>query len=741
MPTCPPKLQQRRVLKKILMVAFVATAFTCVAQKKDIRLEDIWAQPTFRFDYVYGLNSMKDGEHYSSIDETTGNVDEYDYASGKKAATILKVADLVPEGKKDPIQMEDYQFSDDEGKLLLPTESDAIYRHSEKSNYYVYDRKSKKLMKLSEGGKQMYATFSPDASMVAFVRDNNIFIKELATNKEVQVTSDGLFNSIINGAADWVYEEEFSFAQAFSWSPDGKKIAFYKFDESKVKEFQMAEFGTLYPGNYKYKYPKAGETNSVVSIHIYDVAGKSTKTVNIGPEKDQYIARLQWSKDPNTLSLLRLNRLQNKAELLFANAQTGETKIVYVEESKTYVDIHESQGDFCHFLENKQQFIIMSERDGFNHLYLLDMNGNLLNQITKGTWDVMSIEGIDEKNKTIFYISTEVAAIDRDLYSVGFDSSNKKKLSTGAGNNKPDFSRTCKYYINVFSDANTPYMITLHNASGKQLRVLKDNVELKKKLREYKISPKEFFTFKAASGDILNGWMMKPADFNPNRKYPVFMTVYGGPGVNTVNNAWGGADFFWHQLMAQKGYIVISVDNRGTGGRGAEFKNCTYKQLGKLETEDQIDAAKYMGSLPYVDKDRIGIMGWSYGGYMSSLCITKGADYFKAAIAVAPVTNWRYYDTIYTERYLQTPQENASGYDENSPINFVSRMKGKYLLVHGTSDDNVHFQNTVEMVTALTKANKQFDLAIYPNKNHGIYGGNTRLQLYNKMTDFLVQNL
>jgi dipeptidyl-peptidase-4 len=711
--------------------------------KHDISQEDIWARPTFRAKSVSGLKSMKDGLHYSAYDQTMGKeaLVKYEYKTGSAASQIVLLSDLKPEGSDKAIVTEGYLFSPDESKILFSTETERIYRHSTREEYYVYDLKSKKLNRLSKNGKQRYATFSPDGSKVAFMRDNNIFISDLATGKEEQITPDGANNAIINGGTDWVYEEEFAFDRAFFWSPDGKRIAFYRFDESGVKEFSMNEYGTLYPTEYRFKYPKAGEKNSEVKILMYELAGKTTREMNTGTEKDQYIPRIAWTADPNILCIVRLNRLQNKMDLMLGDAANGNVKTILSKSSNTYVDIHEDAGNFFYFLGDNKRFLLWNDDDGFNHLYMYDLSGKLLNQITKGNWDVMKVLGVDEKRKTVFYTSTESSPMERDLYSIQLDGSKKKKLSTRKGTNNPEFSDGMTFYINSHSDANSPPYITLNAADGKEIRVLEDNHELRAKLEGFNLSKKEFFKFKTSEGIELNGWMIKPANFDAGKKHPVFMTVYGGPVINTVNDAWQGADFFWHQMLAEKGYIVVSVDNRGTGGRGRDFKNCTYRQLGNLETKDQIEAAKWLGAQSYVDKSRIGIQGWSYGGYMSSLCIMRGSDYFKAAIAVAPVTNWRYYDSVYTERYMGLPQDNASGYDDNSPINHVKELKGKYLLIHGTADDNVHFQNTVEMTTALVKANKPFDMAIYPDKNHSIAGGTTRLHLFTKMTTFLLENL
>jgi dipeptidyl-peptidase-4 len=730
-------------MKKLLAIAFSILLFNNMsAQKKNIAIEDIFKKGLFRANGVYGLGSMNDGLHYSTMDgnDKESFVLRYEYAKESKPDTIVKESQLKVDGKV--ISMDDYSFSPDETQVLISSGTEKIYRHSTRQNYYVFDRKTKSITPISSGEKQMYATFSPDGKKVGFVRSNNIFIKDLASGKETQVTTDGLQNNIINGATDWVHEEEFSFSVAYFWSPDSKKIAYYKFDESKVKEFSFNEFNEqLYPTEYKFKYPKAGEDNSLVTIHCYDLAAASDKLMDIGKETNQYIPRIKWTMDANTLSLVRLNRHQNKLDLLMDNATTGESKIVYSESSETYIDIHEGQGDYVNFTNDKKSFIIMSEKDGFNHLYLFDMNGKLINQITKGNWDVVSYQGIDEKTKTLFYTASETTPTEKDIYSIKLDGSSKKKISSGKGTNIPEFSTGMKYCINNFSDANTPAFISIIDAQGKQIRVLENNESLKKLMTEYNLGKKEMMTFKTTEGVELNGWMLKPADFDPNKKYPVFLTFYGGPGNNAVNNSFGGGGYFWHQLIAEKGYIVMCVDNRGTMYRGKAFKDCTYKQLGKFEVADQIETAKYLGTLPYVDKTRIGTFGWSFGGYLSSLCITKGADYFKMAIAVAPVTNWRYYDNIYTERFMQLPQENASGYDDNSPINFVDKLKGKYLLIAGSGDDNVHYQNTMEMVTALVKANKQFDLFVYPDKNHSISGGNTSLHLYTKMTNYIFDNL
>lgn len=708
------------------------------AQKKEITLEDVWKNGTFQSKSVLGLVSMNDGIHYSTIKNDT--IFRFSYEKVTAPEIIVSKSQLLLNGSA--INIDKYQFSADENKILIASEKEQIYRHSTRENYYVYDRTTKILSPVTKGEKQMHASFSPDGNKVGFVRGNNIFIKDLTSGKETQVTTDGNQNNIINGATDWVHEEEFAFSVAYFWSPDNKKIAYYKFDESKVKEFSFDEFNNkLYPTQYRFKYPKAGEDNSIVTIHVYDLASASAKLMDIGKETDQYIPRVKWTKDANIVSIVRMNRHQNKLDIMFANATTGETKIIYSETTDTYIDIHEGEGDYVYFTDDKKNFILLNEKDGFNHLYFYDISGKLVNQITKGNWDVVNFKGIDEKTKTIFYTASETTATERDIYSIQMNGSGKKKISIEKGTHTPEFSNGMKNYINTFSSANAPSSIAIYNAKGKQIRILENNEALTKKMQDFNLSKKELFMFKTTEGIELNAWMIKPQNFDPSKKYPVFLTFYGGPGRNMVNNSFDGGGYFWHQMLAQKGYIVMCVDNRGTGYRGVAFKKCTYKQLGKLEVADQIGTAKYLATLPYVDKTRIGTFGWSFGGYLSSLCITKGAEYFKTAIAVAPVTNWRYYDNIYTERFMSLPLENASGYDDNSPINHVNKLKGKYLLIHGSGDDNVHYQNSMEMVTALVNANKQFDLFIYPDKNHGISGGNTRLHLYTKMTNFILDNL
>ena len=720
-------------LKSILSsLAILFLAQCVIAQEKMIQLEDIWARRTFSPEWVWGINSMNDGVHYSSLNYGENNVyiTQYSYETGDSISTILDSKDL------DGISFSDYSFSEDEKKVLLPTETESIYRYSSRSNYYVYDRETKIAEELSEG-KQRLAQFSPDASKVAFVKENNIFIKDIINNTELQVTFDGEINKIINGATDWVYEEEFAFDNGMQWNASGNKIAYYRFDEEKVPEFSMDLFTDLYPSQSQFKYPKAGETNSTIELFIYDLDSNKTTKANINTEEEFYIPRIKWTLDENVLSVQRMNRHQNQLDFILVDAKDGSSQTIFTENDAAYIDVT----DNLTFLNDGKYFIWTSEKSGYNHIYLYNLKGKQVRQITKGNYDVTDFYGIDESNNTVYFASSERSPMHRDVYAVQLNGKNKKTLTNKIGTNSATFSTNYKYFINQYSNANTPYYFSLFDAKGNEVRILKDNSNLKNSLSEYALGQKEFFNFKTTEGIDLNGWMMKPHNFDETKQYPVFMYLYGGPGSQQVTDSWGGSNFLWYQMLTQQGYIVACVDNRGTGGRGSEFKKCTYQQLGKLETEDQIEANRYLAKLPYVDGSRIGIFGWSYGGYMSSLCLLKGADEFKMAIAVAPVTNWRYYDSIYTERYMRTPQENASGYDDNSPINHVEKLKGKYLLIHGSADDNVHYQNTMEMTNALVNANKQFDLFIYPNKNHGIYGGYTRLHLFTKMTNFIKENL
>lgn len=724
-------------MKKISCLLFILP-FLLPAQQK-ITLEEIWGKYAFMPKTAKGFNVMKDGKTYLDLGSSRNNgevtLETFDLRSAKGLKEIVNANDIRFENRQ--LDLSSYELSPNEDKLLLFENMEYVYRRSPKANYFVFDITTKKITRLSEGSKQFFPKFSPDGKKIAFVKDNNLWYRDLESNQEVMVTSDGLPNKIKNGWADWVYEEEFSKADYFDWSPNSQFLAFVRFDEERVKEYTMDYFkGDLYPEKYTFKYPKAGEDNSLVSVHIYDLVTKKTAKADIGENTDIYIPRIQFSNSASQLCIQRLNRLQNKLEFLFADAGTGKTSLIYTDEAKTYIDIT----DDLRFVGNKG-FIISSERDEFNHLYFYDLQSRQLRQITKGNWDVIAFKGFDEITNTLYYVSTETGAINRDVYSISLDGKTKKRMSQGDGQTSFEFTKGYKYYISSYSNANTPPVYELHAIDGKLIKVLEDNSALIAKMKMYKLAQKKFWKLNHSEGFELNAWIMKPVNFDSTKKYPVYMYAYGGPGSNEVNNAWDGFDYFWHNLLTQEGYIVVCVDNRGTLGRGRQFKHATYLQLGKLETRDQLEAARYLSSLPYVDKSRIGFQGWSFGGYMASLMITKGADLIKTAVAVAPVTNWKYYDNIYTERFMRKPEDNKAGYEENSPVNFTKNIKGNYLLIHGSADDNVHLQNSMEMAAALVKNNIPFDFMIYPNKNHGISGGSTRLHIYSKILKFVKENL
>lgn len=723
-------MKSLRLLFALLFLSGVQQVFS-----QTLTLEDIFYKRSFGEKGISGIAPMNDGKSYSSVvSESDGlKMVKTSYETGAVTETIINLSKYSAKGKN--FLPSGYEFNSDESKILFSVLKDRLYRHSTINYYYVYDVKTQEMKELN--GYGMYADFSPDGRNIAYVRDNNIFITELENFTEKQITTDGVFEKIINGMSDWVYEEEFRINRGFFWSPAGDKIAYYKFDESKVKEFSLTYYDGLYPKEYKYKYPKAGEENSKVYVYVYDTKTGESREINTTAEADFYIPRIKWTNDKNTLSFQILNRRQNKLDLYFADASTGNSKIILSRTNKYYLEINSD----LTYIGNTG--FIWNEN---NNLYLYDLNGKLLNNISSNKDDVEKFYGYNEKNNKVYFQSTVESPLTRSVFSVNLDGSGIQKLTEKTGWNKAEFSSDYSFFINTFSTIYTPDFITVNDASGKEIRVLEANDELKKDISKLNLTKPQFFTFKLSSPvagtniDYLNGFIIKPKDFDSTKKYPVMFYTYGGPGSQTVKDEWMDEKYFWFEYLAEKGIITVSIDNRGTAARREAFEKSLYLQLGKYETEDMIQAVKYLRTLPYIDKDNIGVYGWSYGGYMAAMCITQAADYFKTAVAVAPVTNWRFYDNIYTERFMRTPDENGDNYDNLSPLLNVKKIKGDFLIVHGMADDNVHLQNTTEMISEMIKNNIRYDSELYPDKNHGISGGKTRLHLYTRITNFLLKS-
>jgi dipeptidyl-peptidase-4 len=706
-------------MRKLFFILTIAPAFL-FAQKKQITLDDIYKRGTFRADAV----SARFETQAAPQVETKGLKD----AEGKDLSRYDRIitVDANP------------------AVALLTYNTEGIYRHSSKANLYLYNLTTKSVTKLAND-KVLHPTLSPDGTKLAFVENNNLVIYDIAAAKKTAITSDGKWNFVINGNCDWVYEEEFGFTQAYQWSEKGNYLAYYRFDESAVKEYNMTIYDNAHNMDYRFKYPKAGDDNSTVDIYIYDVK-TGTKAKAQYEQGDIYIPRIKWTKDDSKLVVFWLNRHQNNLKLLLTDAATGKSNPVYEETNQYYVDIN----DDWQFLEDGKHFIYTSEKEGYTQIYLNSFDGKVKTKITKDNYDVASINAVDEKNKRIYYTAAYPRPMDRNFFVADFGGKKTTALTTGEFTHRVTLNKDFTQFYDFKSDINTPQVVTLNNIVTNKKNIISVTVEktvgssekLNGVMEQYALSKAEFVRIPNSKGDTLNSWVLKPTNFDPSKQYPVLFCNYGGPGSQNVANRFGAVSF-WHQLLAEHGFIIACVDNTGTGFRGEAFKKKTYLQLGKYEIEDQIDAAKWFGKQSYVDKTKIGHWGWSYGGFMSSLAITKGADVFSAAIAVAPVTNWRYYDNIYTERYMRTPKENVEGYDNNSPINFTNLIKGKYLIIHGTGDDNVHFQNATQMITALVKNNVDFESAYYPNKNHGIGGttDNTTYHLWSKMTNWLYKNL
>ena len=680
------------------------------------------------------VRSMRNGEYYTVLEEdktsNTNSLVSYAYSNTLERKVLID-SNRFPEKNK----FSGYIFSNDEQKILLETLTDNIYRRSKQAIYLIYDIKTNSLEKLFDQ-KVQEPLFSPDGLKVAYVYRRNLFIKNLELDIVKQITYDGDYQTI-NGITDWVYEEEFGFVRAFDWSQDSNQIVYMRFDESNVPIFSMDVYGNqTYPFPYMFRYPKAGEENSKIELIIYNTSSQTKETIDFENETPYYIPRIQFIGGRHSLIIQTLNRHQNKLKLWRWNTKKKNLQLLLTEIDEAYVSIN----DDLKFIED-DRFLWTSEKDGYKHIYHFDKDGKLINQVTQGDWEVTTIYNYNPKSKEIYFQSVEGSSIERGIYAIDISGRGKRKLQPTHGFNDATFSTNNSYYIHSYSDELTPPIYTLYETrKNRPIRQLMNNKSLIEKLESYNFSEKEFSTIQI-NGSELNIWMIKPADFDANKKYPLLMFQYSGPGSQQVSNRWGDSRTLWHKDLANQGFIIACVDGTGTGFKGSKFKKSTYLNLVKYESLDQIAAAKTLGELPYVDHNRIGIWGWSFGGHMATHCLLTGNDIFSFAIAVAPVTNWRFYDTIYTERFMRTPQENPEGYDLNSPINYADQLKGDFLIIHGSGDDNVHVQNTMRMVEALIQADKQFEWMIYPDKNHGISGGNTRKHLYTKMTNFIFKNL
>ena len=740
-------MKQKLILILLLLLALGLPAGLAAQGKKPLTLEEV-VGGAFYPENIYGVTPIPgDGEHYTQMNAAGTQVIKYSFRTGQQVEVLFDAT----QARECPFrQFDSYRFSPDGGTLLIATETTPIYRHSYTAVHYLYSLKrnaegriDNKVERLSDGGPQQVPVFSPDGTMIAFVRDNNIFlVKRLYGNSESQVTTDGQRNAVLNGIPDWVYEEEFAMDRALEFSADSKMLAYVRWDESAVPSYSFPLYAgekprredyAKYPGAYTYKYPKTGEANSKVSVHTFDIKTKVTRTLKLPLDADAYIPRIRFTRDADKLAVFTLNRHQNRFDLYMADPRSTVCRLALREETDTYI----KEGTFDNIRFYDGHFVFMSERSGFSHLYWYDLNGNLDKQITRGDFEVKNFLGLDEETGTFYYTSNEGSPLRQAVWKTD-RKGRKTRLTAEEGTHTAQFSTDMKYFLDRYTSLDTPTVITLRDNTGRTLTTLVDNAALNRKLAEYALPAKEFFSFQTSDGTTLNGWMMKPADFDESRKYPVIMYQYSGPGSQEVLDRFG---ISWETYMASQGYIIACVDGRGTGGRGAAFEKCTYLNLGVREARDQVETALYLGLQPYVDKERIGIWGWSFGGYMTLMSMSEGTPVFKAGVAVAAVTDWNYYDTIYGERFMRTPQENADGYRASSAFTRAENLHGDLLLVHGSADDNVHFQNCAEYAEHLVQLGKQFDMQLYTNRNHSIYGGNTRMHLYTRLTNFFNTHL
>jgi dipeptidyl-peptidase-4 len=727
-------------------VALACAAGLCAVQppaparaQQALTVESIYGSSQFRGESV-SVRWMPDGGYWSEIEaDSTGRTElwQVEARTGQREK-LISAAELERPGADEPFVIEGYEFSADGRRVLIFSESQQVWRARTKGRYYVFDFPTRRLAPVSSAeGWQMFAKFSPDARQVAFVRDNDLFVTDLSSGAERRLTFDGS-ETIINGTTDWVYEEELNLRDAFRWSPDGSRIAFWRFDQSPIRVYWLVDDLPLYPELDGVRYPKAGEANSLVQVGSIELVSGEVTWFDVAPGEDFYVSKMEWAASSDEVVIQRLNRHQNQLDVLLGNAVTGETSLLFSERDAAWVD----SGNEVRWIDGGKSFIWTSDRDGFTHLYLYDRSGRMTRQLTRGRWDVTALHGVDEATGRVFFTAAAESPTTRSVFSASLDGGDIERIAGGRGTHRADFSPDFRLFTDTYSSIGRPPVTALRQVSdGSEVRVLADNADLVRELDALDLREPEFFTVEADDGSTLNAWIMKPRDFDPGQTYPLLLYVYGGPGSQTVTDAWGGARYLWHQMLVRDGILVASVDNRGTGARGREFKKQVYMRLGQLETADQLSAIRQLGALPYVDRTRIGIWGWSYGGYMALMTSLLGGSQVAAAIAGAPVTSWTLYDTIYTERYMRTPQENPGGYSIGAPLSHADGLEGELLIIHGTADDNVHPQNTLRMIAELERADKQFDMRLYPGQRHGVRGRDLTLNLYRMMTDFLHRTL
>jgi dipeptidyl-peptidase-4 len=729
-------------MRNVLTLAIIITLVAAVTQgQQSLTIQDIFGSSKYSTETLSGIHWIDGGksfsyQQYDSV-KNAAQVWKYTLASGKREI-LIDGSLLYHDTSKAAFRYTSYQWSPDEQKVLFisaPPERQYLSRLTPAGNYFLYDLKGKNLQRLTNVSEtQFNQKFSSDGSKLGFVRGNNIYYIDLAQGIEAQLTTDGA-EHLINGKFDWVYEEEFSISDGWAWSPDGMSIAYWQLDESRVPEYHMIDFMTKRSEVETMRYPKPGDTNSVVRIGVVSLKTKKTVWMDIGKEEDIYIPRMQWFPDGKRLLIQRLNRLQNKLELLEANVESGTSSVLLTEESKTWIE----EGYEAIVLKSSKQLFRISDKDRYAHIYLVDIASNKATQITKGEWEVEGISGIDEDRRMIYFTASVKTPIERHFYSIRFDGSGMKQLTADGFMHTPNLAPDRQNFLDTYSKTNMPPKIAIISTDGKKNQIVEENINLA--IANLHLAPEEFFQFPTSDGVVLNASMIKPPDFNQAQKYPLLVYVYGGPNSQNVSNSWGRPTDLWHHMLAQKGYIVAKIDGRGTGKRGKEFRDIVYKNLGKWEVHDQCDGVKYLISQSFIDSTRVGIWGWSYGGYLAVSSILRANETFKTAVAVAPVTDWRLYDDIYTERYMGLPAENPDGYRESSALSYVDRLQGNLLIAHGTTDDNVHWQNTMQLVDALQKSGKHFDMQFYVNRNHGITGGNTRVHLFETITKYLLEKL